>query len=117
MKAFRSKVCGLLLFIAVSFFSLQGFAQTAQYTDTLRVTLPEDEKIFTANNLSLLASHYNIDINKALGLQAKYWDNPVLSTDQNIYDGGWFRHYDGYGQVYVQLSQLIKTAGKRKKLV
>src|SRR5689334_14058058 len=117
MKAFCSRVCGLLLVFAVTLFGLQTSAQSPQYPDTLRVTLQQAEKIFTANNLSLLAAHYNIDINKALVLQAKYWDNPVLSTDQNIYDGGWFRHYDGYGQVYVQLSQLIKTAGKRKKLV
>ena len=117
MKAFRSRVCSLLFFIVASLSSLSGWAQTAQYPDTLRVNLQQAEKIFTANNLSLLAAHYNIDINKALVLQAKYWDNPVLSTDQNIYDGGWFRHYDGYGQVYVQLSELIKTAGKRKKLI
>ena len=46
------------------------------------------------------------------------WDNPVLSTDQNIYDkqGGFFKHDQANGQVYVQVMQLIKTAGKRNKL-
>ncbi|MBS1609577.1 MAG: TolC family protein, partial [Bacteroidetes bacterium] len=53
--------------------------------------------------------------------QAGYWDNPVLSTDQNIYDGKFFRHKkvngQEYGQIYIQLQQLILTAGKRNKLI
>lgn len=117
MKAIRSWVCGLLLFSATCFLSTQGIAQSGQYTDTLHLSLQQAEQTFLANNLSLLAAHFDIDINKAIVMQSKYWDNPVLSTDQNVYDGGWFRHYDGYGQVYLQLSQLIKTAGKRKKLI
>ncbi len=50
--------------------------------------------------------------------QAKAWDNPVISTDQNIYDsqGGFFKHDQTNGQVYVQVMQLIRTAGKRNKL-
>ena len=85
--------------------------------DTLRLTVTESESIFLQNNLSLLAARYNIDANRALIRQAKYWDNPVLSTDQNIYDrnGGFFAHNGTNGQVYVQVMQLIKTAGKRNK--
>lgn len=89
-------------------------------TDTLNLTIPQAEKIFLQNNLPLLAAKYNIDANKALIQQAKLWDNPVLVTDQNIYDGKFFRHKseDGqqYGQVYIQVQQLIRTAGKRSKL-
>jgi cobalt-zinc-cadmium efflux system outer membrane protein len=59
---------------------------------------------------------------KAMIDQAKLWDNPVLSTDQNIYDGGskkFFYHNSeqGLGQVFVQLSQVFTTAGKRGKQV
>ena len=87
-------------------------------TDTLRVTIREAEKMFLQNNLSLLAAHYNIDANEALIRQARLWDNPVLSTDQNIYDsqGGFFKHDQTNGQIYVQVMQLFKTAGKRNKL-
>jgi cobalt-zinc-cadmium efflux system outer membrane protein len=84
--------------------------------DTLKLSFPEAEKIFLQNNLSLLAAKYNIDVNKALIQQAKLWDNPVLLTDQNIYDGNFFRHNSDYGQVFIQVQQLIKTAGKRSKL-
>ena len=109
-------ILGLLL--------LTGFltnSQAQQNTDSLRLTLPEAEKIFLQKNLDLLSQQYNIDINKALEQQAKYWDNPTLSTDQNIYDGKFFRHTtingQPYGQIYLQLQQVIKTAGKRNKLI
>ena len=78
--------------------------------------LPGAEKIFLQKNLSLLAAGYNININEALIKQAKLWDNPVLVTDQNIYDGNFFRHNTDNGQLYVQVLQLIRTAGKRTKL-
>ncbi len=78
--------------------------------------MPAAEKIFLQKNLSLLAAGYNVNVNEALIKQAKLWDNPVLVTDQNIYDGKFFRHNSDYGQVYVQVQQLIRTAGKRTKL-
>lgn len=88
-------------------------------TDTLKVTFKDAEKAFLDKNLSLLAQKYNVDAAQALVKQAKLWDNPVLSTDQNITDAGkkYFDHSTGQGQILVQLSQLIKTAGKRGKQI
>jgi cobalt-zinc-cadmium efflux system outer membrane protein len=88
-------------------------AQTS--VDTLSLSFPVAEKIFLQNNLSLLAARYNVDVNKALIKQAKLWDNPILTTDQNIYDGKFFQHNATAGQVYVQVMQLVRTAGKRNK--
>ncbi len=104
----------VLLIIILQSFSAKVFAQL----DTVNINLQQAEKLFLENNLSLLAARYNIDANRALIRQAKLWDNPVVSTDQNIYDnqGGFFKHGDNSGQVYVQVMQLIKTAGKRNKL-
>ncbi len=87
-------------------------------SDTLRLGLAESEQMFIQRNLALLAAKYNIDANKALIRQAKLWDNPVITTDQNIYEsqGKFFRHDSNTGQVYVQVMQLIKTAAKRNKL-
>ncbi len=106
----------LLLFNVIATHSAKA-QQTA--TDTLRLTIPKAEEIFLQKNFTLLANQYNVDINKALVEQAKVWDNPVLNTDQNIYDGKFFRHTtvngQQYGQVYVQVQQLIRTAGKIKK--
>ncbi len=79
-----------MLTIFTLFFSIN--LASAQNPDTLHLSVPEAEKLFLQNNLFVLAQHYNVDINKALVQQARYWDNPVLNTDQNIYDGKFFRH-------------------------
>ncbi|OOQ57043.1 hypothetical protein BC343_16030 [Mucilaginibacter pedocola] len=91
----------------------------AQQTDTVKMSFKEAEKAFLDKNLSLLAQKYNVDAAQALVKQAKLWDNPNLSTDQNITDATkkYFDHSNGGGQVFVQLSQLIKTAGKRGKQI
>ncbi|RFZ81182.1 TolC family protein [Mucilaginibacter terrenus] len=88
-------------------------------TDTLRLTFKDAEQMFMANNLQLLAQKYNVDASKALIQQARLWDNPVLSTDQNITDAThkFFDHSGTNGQILVQLSQVIKTAGKRGKQI
>ncbi len=109
---------GLLLL----FSNIRTDAQT-NYTDTLRLSLPAMEKIFLDSNLTLLAGHYGVDAQKALINQAKVWDNPMLNTDQVIAANGRFFPYgknpDGTysGQYYIQVQQLIKTAGKRGKLI
>jgi outer membrane protein, heavy metal efflux system len=101
----------------VFFLLLASLTVTAQTPDSVQITLTDAEHIFLQKNLSLLVQQYNADISKARVQQARYWDNPVLNTDQNIYDGKFFRHNENYGQVYIQLQQLIKTAGKRNKLI
>lgn len=114
----RSRLVVMCLSVACCMFY---FAANAQ-TDTLRITFQDAEKQFLQNNFALLAQKYNVESTKALIDQAKLWDNPVLSTDQNIYDSGsqkFFYHNAnaGLGQVYLQLSQVFTTAGKRGKQV
>src|SRR3569833_1295890 len=102
-------------------FSISTYRANAQ-TDTLRLTFQDAEKRFLESNFDLLAQKYNVESTKALIDQARLWDNPTLSTDQNIYDSGskkFFYHNDNrqLGQVFVQLSQVFTTAGKRGKQV
>lgn len=104
----------LLMLATLSLYPARSSAQSSR--DTLTLSFPEAEKIFLQNNLAVLAAKYNVDANKALIQQAKLWDNPMLITDQNIYDGKFFRHNNDYGQVFIQVQQLIRTAGKRSKL-
>ena len=110
---YRLRLLLIALPVAFNFFCANIYAQ-----DTLSITIQDAEKKFLANNFSLLAAKYNIDANHALIRQAKLWDNPVLSTDQNIYDkqGGFLAHNSNSGQVYIQVMQLIKTGGKKNKL-
>jgi cobalt-zinc-cadmium efflux system outer membrane protein len=111
----RTYYRNFILFALVIVYGQKASAQT----DTLRITIKDAEKTFLQNNLSLLAQKYNVDAAQALVKQAKLWDNPVLSTDQNITDANkkFFNHSNGNGQVLVQLSQVFKLAGKRGKEV
>lgn len=112
-------------FIAICCASFIIGTSTAQsfVQDTLSLTLQQAEQQFLEKNLTLLAGHFNVNASQALIEQAKLWDNPVLNTDQNVFaDGKIFSHgktVNGQpdGQVYIQLQQLIKTAGKRAKQV
>ncbi len=91
--------------------------------DTLKLEIKQAEAVFLDSNLQLLAQRYNIQSGKALVEQAKKWDNPVLNTDQNIYSGNSFfqhsvdAHGNPQGEIFMQVQQLIKTAGKRGKQV
>lgn len=108
---------------------LRSTTSFAQYdnvlpaADTLRLDVQQAEQLFLTNNLQLLAAHYNIQSSQALVEQARKWDNPMLITDQNIYSNHhWLQHGRDaqgvdQGQVFVQVQQLIKTAGKRGKQV
>ena len=113
-----------LICVGISIFILNTHILANKTTsDTMKLSLPEVEKIFMEKNLSLLASKYQIESNKALIEQAKLWDNPMLITDQNVYSNNHFFEHgkDAAGQIkgtyFIQIQQLIKTAGKRSKLI
>ena len=112
----------VIVLVCACLVTSDSFAQIPA-ADTIRLTLPAAEKIFIDSNLQLLAAHYHVDAQKALIEQAKRWDNPVLNTDQVVAANGKFFPYgknpDGSysGQYYIQVQQLITTAGKRSKLV
>jgi cobalt-zinc-cadmium efflux system outer membrane protein len=86
--------------------------------DTLRVDLRHAEKMFLENNLQLLAQKYSIDSARAAIITAKLFDNPQFGVSSGLYNPTTSRFFDysnGNGEVAMQLSQLIKTAGKRNK--
>jgi outer membrane protein, heavy metal efflux system len=116
----------LCRFIVIGLTSLLMGKLSAQQTtaDTLSLTLQQAEQQFLQQNLTLLAGHFNVRASEALIEQAGLRDNPVLTTDQNIYSkgNGFFTHGkndngDYKGQIYVQVQQLLKTAGKRSKAI
>ncbi|WP_210489190.1 TolC family protein [Rufibacter aurantiacus] len=88
-------------------------------TDSLRLTLSEAEQLFQERNLPLLAQKTAIEASRAAIIQAKLFENPVLSIDQGIYNPTNGRYFDvtKQGQTYVQLDQLFYLAGKRNKRV
>ena len=107
----------IILILGSFFTSLVLKAQPHQ--DTLRVPLPEAEKMFLDSNLQLLAQRYNIDANKALVIQARLWPNPNFSIGHTLYSGTLNKFFPtgANDETTVGLSQLILLAGKRNKQV
>ena len=103
--------------------SLLAIAQPPQL-DTLRLSLPQAEKMFLDSNLQLLAQRYNVDASKALVIQARLWPNPnfsisngpiipITQADANPSHSTFFSE----SELAAGLSQMILIAGKRNKQV
>lgn len=78
------------------------------------VTLQEAEQCFMTNNLQLLAAHYEISKADAAIIQARLFENPVISFEQNVYNrlNGRYFDFGKDGQTAVELEQLIYIAGQ-----
>ena len=91
---------------------------TLHAQDTIRLSLPVAENQFLQKNLSLLAEKYNIDIAKALVVQARLYTNPNFSVTGNIYNQQQKKLLDvsnQSGEYIIAVQQLIRVAGKRNK--
>lgn len=95
-------------------------AGTMRAQQTLgELTLKDAERRFLERNLSLIAERYNIDMAQAQVLQARLFDNPVLSLEQNIYNRLNGKYFDlgKEGESAVEIEQVIQLAGQRNKQV
>lgn len=83
------------------------------------VTLQDCESQFLKKNLFLLASQYNIDASKALTIQARIWDNPVITAELNAYNPERDKFFDigKEGQKAFSIEQLIYLGGKKRNEV
>lgn len=74
---------------------------------------------FLERNLSLIAERYNIDMAQAQVLQAKLFENPVISLEQNVYNrlNGKYFDFGKEGEAVVEIEQVIHLAGQRNKQV
>ena len=83
------------------------------------LTLKEAEQRFLERNLSLIAERYNIDMAQAQVLQAKLFENPVISLKQNVYNrlNGKYFDFGKEGEAVVEIEQVIHLAGQRNKQV
>ena len=93
--------------------------------DTLKITIEQAEKQFLEKNLQLLAERCHINIADAAIVQAKLLNNPTISVaDLNFWHPNAAEQLEitpaSFGNriiFSVELEQMIRTAGKRKKLV
>ena len=99
------------------FLLLAGKMCAQQVAGTL--TLKEAEQRFLERNLSLIAERYNIDMAQAQVLQAKLFENPVISLEQNVYNrlNGKYFDFGKEGEAVVEIEQVIHLAGQRNKQV
>ena len=104
-------------FFILLFLLLSGRMCAQQVSGTL--TLKEAEQRFLERNLSLIAERYNIDMAQAQVLQAKLFDNPVISLEQNVYNrlNGKYFDFGKEGEAVVEIEQVIHLAGQRNKQV
>lgn len=119
MKLIKTTTC---LLVALGLYTLQAKAQeNIIKPDTLRLTLDSAESRFLRQNFALLAQYYNIDVNKALEVQAKLYPNPNFSVSTTLYNAvekKWFpAPFSDAGEITAGLSQTILLAGKRNKAV
>lgn len=87
--------------------------------DTLHAGFADAERLFMERSLPLLAARADIEASKGAVIQARLFENPQLSLEQNIYNpnNGRFSDVSRSGQNIVQLQQLFYLAGKRNKRV
>ena len=104
-------------FLFLLFLLLAGKMCAQQVAGTL--TLKEAEQRFLERNLSLIAERYNIDMAQAQVLQAKLFENPVISLEQNVYNrlSGKYFDFGKEGEAVVEIEQVIHLAGQRNKQV
>lgn len=87
--------------------------------DTAQLTLAQAEQRFVQGNLQLLSQRFNSTAAQAQILQARLWDNPVVSVEQNIHNPETGRTFDvtRTGESILQVQQLIVIAGCRRAAV
>jgi outer membrane protein, heavy metal efflux system len=81
----------------------------------LKLTMGEAETIFLNKNLDLIAQKFSIDSAKATVITAKLYDNPDFSYSNAFYNASTHHFFDP--EMSVQVSQLIRLAGKRNKSI
>jgi cobalt-zinc-cadmium efflux system outer membrane protein len=108
----------LALMFTLTLTAISIFAQQPRQ-DTLRLQLPEAEKMFLDSNFQLLAQRYNIDAQQALVLQARLYPNPNFAISHGLYSAQ-LRQFFPTGindETTMELDQEIIIAGKRNKAV
>ena len=85
----------------------------------VRLSLDDALERFAACNLSLIAERYHVDMAEAQVTQAKLFENPVVSFEQNVYNrnNGKYFYLGKEGEAVVEIEQLIYIAGQRNKRV
>src|SRR5690242_2371378 len=105
----------LTVVFVICFFWCHGQRQGGNRPDTVVMNLQQAEDSFLVKNLALIAQQYSIDSAKATVITARLWDNPELDYSNAVYNTE--DHHFFEPEMNIQVSQLVKLAGKRNKAI
>lgn len=105
----------ILLLLLLQVFAFSSGAEN----QLVKLNLQEAGQRFSTCNLELIAERYNIDMAEAEVIQARLFENPVISLEQNVYNRLNGKYFDmgREGEAVVEVEQLIYIAGQRNKRV
>ncbi|MFZ4377159.1 MAG: TolC family protein [Saprospiraceae bacterium] len=106
LKVITNKYLFVLL---VVYFPLHVFSQIQ---DSLNLSLDECKAILIKENLSVIASHYDVDIAEAQVIQSRAWNNPVFNWNQDMYSVEKNQYFNFGNQFLVQIDIVFSIAGK-----
>lgn len=83
------------------------------------LTLQQADSLFLARNCEVLAARYGIEQADAQTIQARLFDNPVVSLDENVYNrlNGKYFDFGNTSEQVVGIDQLISIAGQHANAV
>lgn len=119
MFKFRKMLLLHTMLAATLFCNAQKSTNPFATADSLNLSLDSTEAIFLRSNFLLLAQKYNIDMAKAMVIQAKLYPNPNFSFSTTIYNPTTKKIFPlaNDGEVISSFSQMILLAGKRNKQI
>ncbi|MEO6820545.1 MAG: TolC family protein [Ginsengibacter sp.] len=109
------KILFSFAFLQCAYFSQAQDLQKPFSADTLYLPIEKAEALFLNQNLDLIAQKYSIDSAKATIITAKLYDNPEFDYSNSFYNSRDHQFFSP--EMNIQVSQLIKLAGKRNKSI
>jgi cobalt-zinc-cadmium efflux system outer membrane protein len=97
-------------------FGIISYTSLAQPKDTV-LSFSQAKARLMRVNLSLLASYYEINIAKAVVIQAKVWNNPYFVFNGDLYANETNEYFHFRNQHLLQIEQTFSYAGKHTNTV
>ena len=96
---------------------LSGHAQVLDSVHMVSLSYDEAKAILLKENLTLLASYYDVTAAEAELIQSKLWNNPNLVWNQELYSVEQNKYFNFKNQRLLQFEQVFSIAGKHTNTV
>ncbi len=96
---------------------LSGHAQVIDSVHMVSLSYDEAKAILLKENLTLLASYYDVTAAEAELIQSKLWNNPNLVWNQELYSVEQNKYFNFKNQRLLQFEQVFSIAGKHTNTV